>query len=97
MTTTSPDCATLPIPTLAALAEELVKADKYTQYRGKYDDHVRIRITRNVSTKSGRAFFKGEITIGQRVDYGDGLDWSCVNWRQGCSTLLGDDQVEVLD
>lgn len=97
MTTTSPDCATLPIPTLAALAEELCNADKYPQYRGKFDDHVRVRITRNVSTKSGRAFFKGEITIAKRVDYGDGLDWSCVNWRQEGSTLLGDYQVEVLD
>jgi len=97
MTTTFPDCATLPIPTLAALAEELCNADKYPQYRGKFDDHVRVRITRNVTTKSGRAFFKGEITIAKRVDYGDGLDWSCVCWRNGGSTLLEDYQVEVLD
>jgi len=59
-------------------------------------NEVQVRILQNVTTKMGRAFVKGEIALAKRVDYGDGMDWSCVSQSTGMSTLLSDAQVEVI-
>jgi hypothetical protein len=59
--------------------------------------YVPVRILQNVTTKRGRAFSKGEVTLARRVDYGDGLDWSCVSSAHGMRTLLSDAQVEEIE
>lgn len=86
---------------MAALAEGRVDSTKHPQYRGHWsgDEWVRVRIKRNVTTKMGRAFDKGEVTIGRVSDLDDGDDrefFTCFSWKNSMDTLLLAKDVEIL-
>jgi hypothetical protein len=48
---------------LALIAEADAAHVQYPQYRGHWDGWVLVRFKRNVTTKMGRAFDKGEIAL----------------------------------
>lgn len=89
--------------TLKRQAEQQVA--QYPQYRGHFDGYVLVVVNRNVRTKLGHAFRRGEVAIG-RIEWRDaalvaaGLpDRSWVVWSQsnGCDTgLRGDDDVTAI-
>lgn len=62
----------------------------YPQYVGHFDAYVVVRVTRNVRTKMGQAFKKGDLTIGaprQGDAYGDSC-WTLYSWRNGIDTAV---------
>lgn len=85
---------------MAVIAEEAVDAERYPHYRGKFDRNVRVRVKRNVTTKMGIAFVKGEISIGELRDpiVGEGnREWTVFSWRNAIGTILDSKDVEILD
>jgi len=64
------------LKTLAARA-----VAQYPQYAGHFDGYVAVRIKRDVRTKMGLAFEKGEIAIAQPTADADGFRtvWSVKN------------------
>ncbi len=62
---------------------------QYPQYKGHWDDYELVRVTMDLTTKSGVAFLKGDITIGKRnSSMMFGTDFTVYSIRNAIDTRL---------
>lgn len=59
---------------------------KWPQYKGKFDYHTLFRVKKNVKTKMGLAFTKGEIAIGSYNE--NNRSYVLYSVRNKCETAL---------
>jgi hypothetical protein len=76
------------------------KHAQYPQYEGHWDgdEWIVVRLKRNVSTKMGLAFEKGELTIAKAVENDEHLTdgWFAYSLKNGIDTWVRKEWVEVV-
>ncbi len=86
---------------LVVQAEE--QLSRYPQYNGKFrtPGWKRLTITRQVRTKFGIAFEKGDVVIGRFEEFDDGetkqIRMFAYSWRNKISTLIKESHFKVID